>query len=134
MTQVRRYDNYTMSERQGNENTRYTNDEYLDRINHAFLEASRLTQEAEDLTAFEYEDQGEKLHRLFDTYWKLSDSIDRLREEVWDADDGFHRDVNQTAMNWKSYGWRKSGCLIQSDTIHPGEEIRDNWVSKTSWR
>ena len=38
-----------------------------------------------------------KLHRLFDTYWKLSDSIDRLREEVWDADDGFHRDVNQTA-------------------------------------
>lgn len=56
MTQVRRYDNYTMSERQGNENTRYTYDEYLDRINHAFLEASRLTQEAEDLTAFEYED------------------------------------------------------------------------------
>jgi len=86
-----------MSERQGNENTRYTNDEYLDRINHAFLEASRLTQEAEDLTAFEYEDQGAKLHRLFDTYWKLSDSIDRLREEVWDVDDGFHRDVNQTA-------------------------------------
>ena len=38
-----------------------------------------------------------KLHRLFDTYWKLSDSIDRLREEVWDADDSFHRDVNQTA-------------------------------------
>ena len=97
MTQVRRYDNYTMSERQGNENTRYTNDEYLDRINNAFLEASRLTQEAEDLTVFEYEDQGAKLHRLFDTYWKLSDSIDRLREEVWDADDSFHRDVNQTA-------------------------------------
>ena len=97
MAQVRRYDNYTMSERQGNENTRYTNDEYLDRINHAFLEASRLTQEAEDLTVFEYEDQGAKLHRLFDTYWKLSDSIDRLREEVWDADDSFHRDVNQTA-------------------------------------
>ena len=38
-----------------------------------------------------------KLHRLFDTYWKLSDSIDKLREEVWDADDSFHRDVNQTA-------------------------------------
>ena len=35
--------------------------------------------------------------RLFDTYWKLSDSIDRLREEVWDVDDGFHRDVNQIA-------------------------------------
>ena len=33
-----------------------------------------------------------KLHRLFDTYWKLSDSIDKLREEVWDADDSFHRD------------------------------------------
>ena len=97
MAQVRRYDNYTMSERQGNENTRYTNDEYLDRINNAFLEASRLTQEAEDLTVFEYEDQGAKLHRLFDTYWKLSDSIDRLREEVWDVDDGFHRDVNQIA-------------------------------------
>ena len=97
MAQVRRYDNYTMSERQGNENTRYTNDEYLDRINNAFLEASRLTQEAEDLAVFEYEDQGAKLHRLFDTYWKLSDSIDRLREEVWDADDSFHRDVNQTA-------------------------------------
>ena len=86
-----------MSERQGNENTRYTNDEYLDRINNAFLEASRLTQEAEDLTVFEYEDQGAKLHRLFDTYWKLSDSIDRLREEVWDADDSFHRDVNRIA-------------------------------------
>ena len=97
MAQVRRYDNYTMSERQGNENTRYTNDEYLDRINNAFLEASRLTQEAEDLTVFEYEDQGAKLHRLFDTYWKLSDSIDRLREEVWDADDSFHRDVNRIA-------------------------------------
>ena len=33
-----------------------------------------------------------KLHRLFDTYWKLSDSIDKLREEVWGADDSFHRD------------------------------------------
>lgn len=38
-----------------------------------------------------------KLHRLFDTYWKLSDSIDKLREEVWDADDSFHRDVNRIA-------------------------------------
>ena len=36
MAQVRRYDNYTMSERQGNENTWYTNDEYLDRINNAY--------------------------------------------------------------------------------------------------
>ena len=34
---------------------------------------------------------------FFDTYWKLSDSIDKLREEVWDADDSFHRDVNRIA-------------------------------------
>lgn len=24
-------------------------------------------------------------------------------------------------MSWKSYDWRKSGCRIQSDTIHPEE-------------
>lgn len=35
--------------------------------------------------------------RLFDTYWELSDSIDKMREEVWDADDSFHRDVNRIA-------------------------------------
>ena len=34
-------------------------------------------------------------------------------------------------MNWKSYGWRKSGYLIQSDTIHP-EEKRNNWGSRIS--
>ena len=34
-------------------------------------------------------------------------------------------------MSWKSYDWRKSGCRIQSDTIHP-EEKRNNWGSKIS--
>ena len=34
-------------------------------------------------------------------------------------------------MSWKSYDWRKSGCQIQSDTIHP-EEKRNNWGSRIS--
>jgi len=34
-------------------------------------------------------------------------------------------------MSWKSYDWRKSGCRIRSDTIHP-EEKRNNWGSKIS--
>ena len=34
-------------------------------------------------------------------------------------------------MSWKSYDWRKSGCRIQSDTIHP-EEKRNNWGSRIS--
>ena len=34
-------------------------------------------------------------------------------------------------MSWKSYDWRKSGCRIQLDTIHP-EEKRNNWGSRIS--
>ena len=34
-------------------------------------------------------------------------------------------------MSWKSYDWRKSGCQIQSDTLHP-EEKRNNWGSRIS--
>ena len=64
MTQVRRYDNYTMSERQGNENTRYTNDEYLDRINHAFEVVEPINVKAGKIAPWFDESGGGILRRI----------------------------------------------------------------------
>ena len=72
-------------------------------------------------------------HRLFDTYWKLSDSIDKLREEVWDADDSFHRDVNRIANELEIIRLEE---IRVPDTIgyDPSGGKRNNWGSKTSWK
>ena len=64
MAQVRRYDNYTMSERQGNENTRYTNDEYLDRINHAFEVVEPINVKAGKIAPWFDESGGGILRRI----------------------------------------------------------------------
>ncbi len=64
MAQVRRYDNYTMSERQGNENTWYTNDEYLDRINHAFEVVEPINVKAGKIAPWFDESGGGILRRI----------------------------------------------------------------------
>ena len=64
MAQVRRYDNYTMSERQGHENTWYTNDEYLDRINHAFEVVEPINVKAGKIAPWFDESGGGILRRI----------------------------------------------------------------------
>ena len=53
-----------MAERQGNENTRYTNDEYLDRINHAFEVVEPINVKAGKIAPWFDESGGGILRRI----------------------------------------------------------------------
>ena len=53
-----------MSERQGNENTWYTNDEYLDRINHAFEVVEPINVKAGKIAPWFDESGGGILRRI----------------------------------------------------------------------
>ena len=70
---------------------------------------------------------------FFDTYWKLSDSIDKLREEVWDADDGFHRDVNRI-LSIRRRKSETTGYQRLYGGRSPGDRRRYRRVSRDLWK
>ena len=70
---------------------------FLEVMNRAFWTANQLLAEAPDIDDYGYEDQLAKLQDAYDVYWKLYGAFSYLRDDLRDADEGFHKSVNHTA-------------------------------------
>ena len=71
-----------MSERQGNENTWYTNDEYLDRINHAFEVVEPINVKAGKIAPW-FDESGGGIQYLLYQIWFAQNSILVNYKNAW---------------------------------------------------